>query len=151
MVGRNSMTVIAARAVLVLLCLVESAAARDDIVLIVSARSPIVQLDSTQMRRLFLGMTVVLGGNRMRPLLNTSSPKLREIFLQNIVAMSESTYDRYVLRMSLQQGRVPPTVVKSSDQLMSMVASDLLAVSFASQSDVAHDSRIRVLRMVWHD
>jgi len=40
---------------------------------------------------------------------------------QNIVSMPDSTYDRYVLHLSLQQGRTQPMVYKSEAELMSAV------------------------------
>ena len=99
--------------------------------LIVSAHSDVDQLDSPLVRRLFLGLTVTQHGSSLRPYLNESDSQLKEIFLQNIVSMSESTYDRYVLQLSLKQGRTQPVVYRSNAQLISSVALDPTAVSYA--------------------
>jgi len=125
--------------------------AEDQLLLIVSAKSSIEHLDSPQIRKLFLGLTVTHSGNRLRPLLNEADARMKEIFLQNVVSMSDDTYDRYGLRLSLQQGRAPPTAFKNVAVLMDAVASDISAVSFAWKRDVERDSRIRVLRVLWHD
>jgi hypothetical protein len=125
--------------------------AGENLVLIVSARSSIDQLDSPLVRRLFLGLTVTQHGIRLRPLLNEADAEISELFLQNIVSMSDSTYDRYVLRLSLQQGRTQPMVYKSESELIAAVAADPAAVGYAWGKDVAHDHRVRVLRVVWHD
>ena len=121
-----------------------------DVVLIASANSVITQINSSEMRRLFLGLTIIRGG-RVHPLLNVSSAKMKDVFLQSIVAMSASTYDRFLLRQSLQQGREPPIAVGSSRELLDRVAADPLAVSFISQGEVANDKRVKVLRTVWHE
>ncbi|HWJ35185.1 MAG TPA: hypothetical protein VNR70_07960 [Steroidobacteraceae bacterium] len=143
---------IAANVLLVLLLsTVTSAFAGEELVLIVSSGSNIDQLDSSAVRKLFLGLTVQSNGNRLRPLLNESDAQLKEIFLQNIVSMSDSTYDRYVLQLSLQQGRKQPVVYRSNTQLIDSVAADPAAVSYAWVRDVEHDGRIRILRVVWHD
>lgn len=138
-----------------LLALLLSAAAPalagEQLVLIVSSRSDIDQLDSPLVRRLFLGLTVTHGGTRLRPLLNESDNRLRDIFLQNIVSMSDSIYDRYLLQLSLKQGRTQPMVYRENSQLINSVAGDTAAVSYAWLKDVEHDSRIRILRVVWHD
>jgi hypothetical protein len=143
---------IAATAVLVLLFgAANRASAAAEVVLIVSARSNIEQLDSPLVRKLFLGLTVTQQGTRLRPVLNEADAEIKELFLQNIVSMSDSTYDRYVLRLSLLQGRTQPVVYKSESELIDAVAADPAAVGYAWEKDVARDPRVRILRVVWHD
>jgi hypothetical protein len=148
----DSVRYLAATAVLVLLLGAPIRAFADaEVVLIVGVRSDIEQLDSLLVRRLFLGLTVTQNGSRLRPLLNESDAQIKELFLQNIVSMSDSTYDRYVLRLSLLQGRTQPTVYKSESALIDAVAADPAAVGYAWAKDVARDPRVRILRVVWHD
>jgi hypothetical protein len=142
---------IAATVLLVLLFGAATRASAAEVVLIVSARSNIEQLDSPLVRKLFLGLTVAQHGTRLRPVLNEADAEIKELFLQNIVSMSDSTYDRYVLRLSLLQGRTQPAVYKSELELIAAVAADPAAVGYAWEKDVAHDPRVRVLRVVWHD
>ena len=143
---------IAAAAFLVLLLGAATPAfAAEELVLIVSIRSDVEQLDSPLIRRLFLGLTVTQHGNRLRPVLNEADPKIKELFLQNIVSMSDSTYDRYVLRLALLQGRTQPTVYRTNAELIDAVAADPTVVSYVWASDVAHDPRIKILRSLWHD
>ncbi len=152
MVGSDSVRKIAAAFLLALLLSPAAPAfAEEQLVLIVSSRSDIDQLDSMLVRRLFLGLTVTQHGNRLRPLLNESDAQLKEIFLQNIVSMSDSTYDRYLLQLSLKQGRTQPMVYRENAQLINSVAADSATVSYSWLKDVEHDSRIRILRVVWHN
>ena len=123
----------------------------ETLVLIVSADSKLTALDSLEVRKLFLGMTVAHDGNRLRPLLNETEPRLKEVFLQNIVSMTDVTYDRRVLRLALQEGRSIPAAYTDTGSLLDAVAADRSAVSFAWARDVQHDKRIRVLRVLWHD
>jgi hypothetical protein len=125
--------------------------ADDALVLIVGADSKVDQLDSLQVRKLFLGMTVTYGGDRLRPLLNDADSRVRDIFLQNIVSMTDMTYDRRILRLALQGGRSLPTIFKDKVELINAVAADPTAVSYAWAKDVQHDRRIRILRVLWHD
>jgi hypothetical protein len=125
--------------------------AAEELVLIVSTRSNVDHLDSPLVRKLFLGLTVTRHGNRLRPALNEADPEIKELFLQNIVSMSDSTYDRYVLRLSLLQGRTQPTVFRSNAELINAVAADPTVVGYVWARDVAHDHRIKILRVVWHD
>ena len=128
-----------------------SASADETLVLIVSADSKVDQLDSLEVRKLFLGMTVTHNGDRLRPLLNEAEPRLKDVFLQNIVSMTDTTYDRRLLRLALQGGRSLPAVYADKGVLINAVATDSTAVSFAWAKDVQHDKRIRILRVLWHD
>jgi hypothetical protein len=151
MVGSDPVKRFAARVFLVLLLGAAPVLAAEELVLIVSTRSDVDRLDSPLVRRLFLGLTVTQHGNRLRPALNEADPEIKELFLQNIVSMSDSTYDRYVLRLSLLQGRTQPTVYRNNAELINAVAADPTVVGYVWAKDVAHDPRIKILRVVWHD
>jgi hypothetical protein len=125
--------------------------AGEELVLIVSSHSTIDRLDSPLVRRLFLGLTVTQNGTRLRPVLNEADPQIKELFLQNIVSMSDRTYDRYVLRMTLLQGKTQPVAYDNSADLISAVAVDPSIVGYAWAKDVAHDPRIRTLRVLWQE
>jgi hypothetical protein len=127
------------------------ASADESLVLIVSADSKVEQLDSLEVRKLFLGMTVTHNGDRLRPLLNEAEPRLKDVFLQNIVSMTDMTYDRRILRLALQGGRSLPVAYADKVKLINSVAADPTAVSFAWAKDVQQDKRIRILRVLWHD
>lgn len=126
-------------------------AADESLVLIVSADSKVEHLDSLEVRKLFLGMTVTHNGDRLRPLLNEADSRIKNVFLQNIVSMTDMTYDRRLLRLALQGGRSLPEAFGDRSILINAVAADPTAVSFAWSRDVQHDKRIRVLRILWHD
>jgi hypothetical protein len=148
----NSVSKFTATAVLLtLLTAATPALAGEQLVLIVSAASKIEQLDSLEVRKLFLGLTVTHNGNRLRPVLNESDDRVKQIFLQNIVSMSDITYDRRLLRLSLIQGQTQPTAYKNITLLINSVAADPSAVSYAWAEDVAHEARIRILRVLWYD
>jgi hypothetical protein len=136
---------------LTLLTAATPALAGEQLVLIVSAASKIEQLDSLEVRKLFLGLTMTHDGNRLRPVLNESDDRVKQIFLQNIVSMSDITYDRRLLRLSLIQGQTQPTAYKNITLLINSVAADPSAVSYAWAKDVAHETRIRILRVLWYD
>jgi hypothetical protein len=127
------------------------ASADETVVLIVSADSKVEQLDSLEVRKLFLGMTVTHNGDRLRPLVNEGDSRLKDVFLQNVVAMTNMTYDRRTLRLALQGGRSLPVVYSNTALLINAVETDPTAVSFAWAKDVQHDKRIRILRVLWHD
>lgn len=141
----------AAAVLLTLLAAANPASAAEQLVLIVSADSKVEQLDSLEVRKLFLGLTVTQNGERLRPVLDEADARVKEIFLQNIVSMSDTTYDRSVLRLALIQGQIKPIAYKDIALLIKAVVADPTAVSYAWAKDVAHDPRIKVLRVLWYD
>jgi hypothetical protein len=148
----NSVSKLAATAVLVtLLAATKAVSAAEQLVLIVSADSKVEQLDSLEVRKLFLGLTVIHNGDRLRPVLDEADARVKEIFLQNIVSMSDTTYDRSVLRLALIQGQIKPVAYKDIAQLLTAVIADPTAVSYAWAKDVARDPRIKILRVLWYD
>ena len=136
-------------AVCLALSLAVPAVAEDRLVLLVGAESRITALSSVDLHKLFLGLTVVVDGQRLHPLRNDSDDLMRRIFFQNVVSMSESVYDRRMLALTLQQGRAAPPVLHSTREVLDALAADQDAVSFAWAADAEHDSRIRVLRVLW--
>ena len=136
---------------LVLMCCSLNALSADRLVLIVSAKSPVTALNSPEIQKLFLGLTVITHDEVLRPLRNESEEFIRQIFFQSIVSMSESTYERRVLALTLQQGRTAPPLYRSTKMLLDAVAADPAAVSYAWAADVAKDPRIKTLRVLWHE
>ena len=76
------------------------------------------QLDAIEIRKLFLGLPVLRENRPLHAVRNASDTFLTEVFLQHVVAMSESAYDRRILAQMLQQGRPLPPELKSSDAVV---------------------------------
>ncbi len=137
-------------AILLLVC--ASIARADSVVLIVSARSPIRELESAELRKLFMGFRVVSpGGVPLLAARNRSDPRLDKIFFQNIVAVSELVYERQLLTQKMREGSPLPTEFVNSDKLLDAVAGDPQIISYAWGAAAAKRSDVRVLRILWHD
>jgi hypothetical protein len=137
---------------LVILCLAAPARpASETVVLVVRADSPVHELDSVSVRKLFLGLPVLVPGSPpLHPLRNRSDARLDEIFLQQIVAMSPESYDRQILNR-VNQGGLRPTEFTSLTDLTAALSADPDAVTFMWDRDVGHNPRIRVIRVLWSD
>ena len=139
-------------AILLILCLVAPVRpASQAVVLVVRADSPVKELDSVSRRKLFLGLPVLVNGSPLRPLHNRSDALLNEIFLQQIVAMSESNYERQILNGVNRQGWLRPTELSRVGDVTAALMADPNAVSFMWERDVGHNPQIRVLGVVWSD
>jgi hypothetical protein len=100
---------------------------------------------------LFLGFPVFVAGNPLHAVRNRSDEQLDEIFLQQIVAMSESAYDRQVLVGLNRQGSIRPAEATTAERVLQDLYADPSAVSYMRLHDVAHNPRIRVIRVLWSD
>jgi hypothetical protein len=117
------------------------------VVLIVAADSSVSILDAIDIKRLFLGIPV----SNLHALRNDCDERMRMIFLQHVVAMSEPAYERRLLALTLEQGRHAPIVFHDSTQLLVALATDRTAVSYAWESAIRGDPRVRVLRELWRE
>ena len=124
-------------------------AADREVVLVVSAESSVLQLDPIEIQKLFLGFPVLRENHVLHPVRNLSDDRLSDVFLQHIVAMSQSAYDRRILTQVLQQGRPRPAEVKTPAQVIETLASDHFAVSYMWLRDVPATPRMRILRVLW--
>ena len=141
----------AAIALILLAWWVPTAAAERSLVLIVAADSPVEHLESIEVRKLFLGLPVLRSDAPLRPICNMSDDRIDEVFLQYVVAMSQSAYDRRILELVNTQGRPRPLELRSRDAVLAALYADRRAVSYAWLTDVAGNPRIRVLRVLWKE
>lgn len=121
------------------------------VVLIVATDSRVAILDAIDIKRLFLGIPVMANGSNLHALRNDCDERMRMIFLQHVVAMSEPAYERRLLALTLEQGRRAPPVFHDPTQLLVALATDRTAVSYAWESAIRGDSRVRVLRELWRE
>lgn len=124
-------------------------AAERQVVLVVSADSPVQDLGPLDIQKLFLALPVLRDGHPLHPIRNLSEASLENVFLQYIVAMSQSAYDRRILTQVLQQGRPRPEELSSRTEVIEALATDRYAVSYMWLKDVPPGRRLKVLRVLW--
>ena len=123
--------------------------ASESVVLVVRADSPINDLSSVEVRKLFLGFPVLVDGKVLHAIRNRSDVRLDDVFLQQIVAMSQEAYDRQILVGLNRQGWVRPAEVGSVVRVIEYLYADPQAVSYVWLRDVEHNPRLKVLRTLW--
>jgi len=121
------------------------------VVLIVGATSPVASLDSIEVRKLFLGLTVTRSDRALRPVDDFSDTRLKQIFFQHIVAMTQWAYDWRVLSRTNREGKPRPLELTGLDAVLRTIEADPQAVSFAWLNDVARNPRVRVVRVLWRE
>lgn len=125
--------------------------AERSVVLAVAVDSPVAALDAHDVRLLFLGHTVRIDGRTLTPIRNLADRTIDDIFLQSVVAMSATRYDRYTLRLALQQGRPRLREIDSTENLIRSLEANPLAVTYLWDTDVRANPRLRALRVLWRE
>jgi hypothetical protein len=137
--------------VLLLGVLGDARPASHELVLVVRRDSPVADLDSITVRKLFLGVPVLIESRLLHPIRNRSEAHLDEIFLQQIVAMSQSAYERQILNGANRQGWLRPSEVTRIESLVQALEADPTAVSFMWERELAHNPRLRIVRVLWSE
>jgi hypothetical protein len=123
--------------------------AADQLVLVTGRGSPITRIEPLEVRKLFVGLSAQADGRPLRAIHNESDGTLRPYFLQHVVALSGSSYERRRLELTLQQGRQRPQEVRTLDELVQALGRDGQAVSYMWRSTAERTGQLKVLRVLW--
>lgn len=122
-----------------------------DVLLVAQQASPVTELSSLAVRKLFLGLPVLVEGMPLHPIRNRSDARLDAIFLQHVVALSAEAYDRQLLVGLNRQGRVPPLELRDTGRIRELLDRDPYAVSFLWRQETEAAAELRILRVLWQD
>lgn len=120
------------------------------LVLVTDASSGITSLSNSETRRLFLGFPVVKSGHSLEAAINRSDPFLYQVFLQRVVYMSSSVYERHLLTNVIQLGGQRPQTYNDARALISVLRESPGTVSMLWESDAKANGNLIILGEVWH-
>jgi hypothetical protein len=131
-----------------ILC-IKVAGADHQVVLVAAATSPLHDIDSVELRKIFLGFTVERDGLPIKGLRNISDEDLNNIFLQTVVAMSEKSYKRRQLSLALRKGIPRIAEYDNVEDLIKALSNNPYSISYAREDIVVHEPGIKILRVLW--
>ena len=134
----------------IMLCL-EVLGAERQVVLVAAATSPLHDLDSLELRKIYLGFTVKRDGHTVSGLRNTGDKDLNRIFLQAVVAMSEKSYSRRLLSLTLRQGIPRPSEYDRPQRLLDALLSDPYSVTYMWKDTAAISPDVKTLKVLWQE
>jgi hypothetical protein len=134
---------------LALLAMVPVALADHELVLVVANDSPIEELTALDMRKAYLGVAVQVEGRTIKPYRLSGNEHLNEVFMQSVIAMSERSYERRLLSLTLKYGRPRPVVVGTPAELIDALESDPMAIGYLWEEDAENIPAIRIVRILW--
>ena len=101
-----------------------------ELVLVASVGSPIESLTLAEARKLYLGVPLLVGQQRVHPLRNNTNAVVQEIFMQKVLFMSTPTYERQVLSRVFRMGGTRPAEYASVRELLAALDADPSAVTY---------------------
>lgn len=137
------------RLVAILLLLAAGSADARDLVLVVRADSPVTEMDSLTVRKLFMGFTVTAASRQLRAIRLSGDAALDSAFLQSVVGMSAAQYEHRLLRMAVKQGRAAPSVTDNAAELVGALREDTRVVGCLWADQVTGRNDLRIVRLLW--
>jgi hypothetical protein len=119
-------------------------AKEERIAIIVNAASGITTISAKEVRRAYLGASIVLNGIETKPLLNQSDKLASEVFLQRIMFMSDEAYERQLISRTFQGG-IRPKAYETLPALLSALHNDNAAITFMLYETALKIPGIRII------
>jgi hypothetical protein len=134
---------------IVLMSAVQATIADVAVVLVTGKDSSIGTVSSLDIRKAYLGISVTLDGQTVRPVRRRDDEHLDEIFLQSVMAMSHRSYERRLLSLLLKFGTPRPEEVDDRAALLGVFAREPSSITYMWKSDAEADPQVRIIRVLW--
>ncbi len=119
------------------------------IVVVNGSNSPITSLSQTEFRRLYLGVPVRVGNQRVKPLINYSDADIEKLFLQKIIFMSKKKYEQKILSNVYRFGEMRPDKYSDVDLLINELKRSPDTVTYLWQDQVDKYEGIKSIGILW--
>lgn len=103
---------------------------------------------SLELRKLFLG-AAISRNTKFTPLINGSTPLVKEIFVQSVMAMSPRNFERQLLRSSFSRSRLPAKEIIKQNLLWPALTHSPAALSFSWQKDLPPAGDFQIVQILW--
>jgi hypothetical protein len=114
------------------------------IVIVASSDSSFTAISAKDVRRAFLGASVVLNGIEVKPLLNQSNQLAAEVFLQKVLYMSADAYERQLLARTFQGG-IRPKAYDNFNDLIGALHDNRATITFMLHETAVKTRGIRII------
>jgi len=123
----------------------------EQVVLVAGENSPIENLSPLELRKAYFGIVVRYDNQIIRPFRNLSDSQLNRIFLQSVVAMSERSYERRLISLTLKSGRPRPEDFTDQDVLVRALRDHPHSISYMWRRDAERSIGIKVIKLLWQE
>jgi len=127
----------------------QAVVAERQVVLVAAATSPLHDLDSLELRKIYLGFPVRRDDRMVKGLRNTGDDDLNRIFLQSVVAMSEKSYMRRLLSLPQRQGIPRPSENDEPEHLLNALSRNPYSVTYMWKHAADRSTDVKTLKVLW--
>jgi hypothetical protein len=114
------------------------------IAIVASTRSGIKAISAKEVRRAYLGASIVLNGIEIKPLLNQTDKLVGEVFLQKVLFMSAEAYERQLLSRTFR-GASRPKPYENLTDLLAALKGDDATITFMLYETAINTPDIRII------
>ena len=126
-------------------------AAGPDLVLVSSSKSTIGPLPEDEVRKLYLGITILADGQPIKPLRNHSDSYVQQVFMRKVMFMSTQAYERQILSQVFRMGGNRPPIFTGVHKLISALKADPSTVTYMYSDEASAHPDLRILGILWED
>lgn len=112
--------------------------------IVASTRSGIKAISAKEVRRAYLGASIVLNGIEVKPLLNQTDKLVGEVFLQKVLFMSAEAYERQLLSRTFR-GASRPKPYENLTDLLAALQGDDATITFMLYETAIKAPDIRII------
>jgi len=121
------------------------------LVLVSSSESAVTGLSNKETRKVFLAVPTVVDGVRLKPLLNESDPLVSEVFLQKVIFMSKSKYERQLVSRVFRVGGSRPPVFKDIAKLLAELRASPDRITYMWSDQFTPTDGVKSIGVLWED
>ena len=121
------------------------------LLLVCSDNANLESLSHADVRKLFLGVPLIVDQVRLKPILNASDPLATDVFLQKVIFMSRRQYDRQLLSRVFRLGDQRPPEYEDIDLLAKALLDTPDSLSYMWSEQLEHLTGLKSLGILWSD
>lgn len=119
------------------------------LLLVAGEQSETGTFSRAELRKIFLGIPVTRNDVRIRPLLNSTDALVMNVFLQQVVFMSEREYKRQLLSRVFRLGDQRPSEYDNIDELVDALSKTPGSLTFMWAEQFETQSGLVSLGVLW--
>jgi len=121
------------------------------LLLVCSDNANLESLSHADVRKLFLGVPLIVDQVRLKPILNASDPLATDVFLQKVIFMSRRQYERQLLSRVFRLGDQRPPEYEDIDLLAKALLDTPDSLSYMWSEQLEHLTGLKSLGILWSD
>ena len=121
------------------------------LLLVCSDNAKLESLSHADVRKLFLGVPLIVDQVRLKPILNANDPLATDVFLQKVIFMSRRQYERQLLSRVFRLGDQRPPEYEDIDLLAKALLDTPDSLSYMWSEQLEHLTGLKSLGVLWTD